>query len=123
MELKFENTSTLDKNALLTMNLSSRNPVFTAAVLVVSVYFLFSAVRSAIGGALSGLLTGLLYTLILAGFWYLLPRAQASLEYRRNSMAYSRDPKCIYYSGIWQELGLKESAVAEEWAKRVILDE
>lgn len=39
---------------------------------------------------------------------------------RKNS---SRDPKCIYYSGIWQELGLKESAAAAEWAKRVILDE
>ena len=35
----------------------------------------------------------------------------------------SRDPKCIYYSGIWQELGLKESAAAAEWAKRVVLDE
>lgn len=27
----------------------------------------------------------------------------------------------IYYSGIWQELGLKESKAAEDWAKRIVL--
>ena len=27
----------------------------------------------------------------------------------------------IYYAGIWQELGLKESAACEEWCKSVIL--
>jgi hypothetical protein len=37
---------------------------------------------------------------------------------RKNS---SRDPACIYYSGIWQELGLKESKITEEWCKRMIL--
>lgn len=37
---------------------------------------------------------------------------------RKNS---SRDPECIYYSGIWQELGRKECPSAETWAKRMIL--
>lgn len=38
---------------------------------------------------------------------------------RKNS---SRDPDCIYYSGIWQELGLKEGKTAENWCKRMILE-
>jgi hypothetical protein len=38
---------------------------------------------------------------------------------RKNS---SRDPDCIYYSGIWQELGLKEGKRAENWSKRMILE-
>ncbi len=37
---------------------------------------------------------------------------------RKNS---STDPRCIYYSGIWQELGLKETAQAENWAKKIVL--
>lgn len=37
---------------------------------------------------------------------------------RKNS---SRDPSCIYYSGIWQELGLKESKTTENWCKRMIM--
>ena len=37
---------------------------------------------------------------------------------RKNS---SSCPDCIYYSGYWQELGLKESQASERWCKRVIL--
>lgn len=37
---------------------------------------------------------------------------------RKNS---SKDPQCIFYSGIWQELGLSECPSTEEWAKRMIL--
>ena len=37
---------------------------------------------------------------------------------RKNS---SRCPDCIYYSGYWQELGLKESKASERWCKRMIL--
>lgn len=37
---------------------------------------------------------------------------------RKNS---SRDPDCVYYSGIWQELGLKESKTADDWCMSMIL--
>ena len=37
---------------------------------------------------------------------------------RKNS---SSCPDCIYYSGYWQELGLKESKASEHWCKRMIL--
>ena len=36
---------------------------------------------------------------------------------RRNS---SRNENGIYYAGIWQELGLKETHECEEWAKAII---
>ena len=36
---------------------------------------------------------------------------------RKNS---SKNPNGIYYAGIWQELGLKETANSEEWAKSLI---
>ena len=95
MEVKFENCSTLDKGALLAMNLRNRNPVFTAAAAVMSVYFIYSGIRSALAGSPLSLLTALLYTAILAGFWFALPRVQAALEYRRNQVAYGRDARCI----------------------------
>ena len=37
---------------------------------------------------------------------------------RKNSCS---SPDCIYYSGYWQELGLKESKASERWCKRMIL--
>ena len=36
---------------------------------------------------------------------------------RRNS---SKTSDGIYYAGIWQELGLKESPECEEWAKLIV---
>ncbi len=39
---------------------------------------------------------------------------------RKNSASDPR--KGIYYSGIWQELGLKESALCTKWAKDIISD-
>lgn len=37
---------------------------------------------------------------------------------RKNS---SRDSACIYYSGIWQELGLKDLPSTEAWGKQMVL--
>ncbi len=37
---------------------------------------------------------------------------------RKNS---SKMPGCVYYAGIWQELGLQNSSECEEWAKSIIL--
>ena len=95
MEFTFENCSTLSRDALLAMNLRNRNPVYTTATVVVGVYFLYYGVRSAIEGSMSALLTGLLCALLLAAFWYFLPRMQAGIEYKRNQIAYGRDAKCI----------------------------
>lgn len=36
---------------------------------------------------------------------------------RKNS---SKITNCIYYAGIWQELGLRESLACEEWAKSIV---
>ena len=59
MELRFENCCTLTKEALLAMNRQNRNPVFTAAVIVLCTAYLVNGIRSAAAGYPSGLIAPL----------------------------------------------------------------
>ncbi len=95
MELKFENCCTLTKEALQAMNRKNRNPVFTAAVIVLCAAYLVNGVRAAIAGYPTGLIAPVVCALVLGAFAYFLPRMQAWLEYRKNLMAYGRDARCI----------------------------
>ena len=42
---------------------------------------------------------------------------------RKNSVRESDEKKGLYYAGIWQELALKESLKAEEWARSLFADD
>ena len=95
MELKFENCCTLTKDALRAMNRSNRNPVFTAAVIVLCAAYLVNGVRAAIAGYPSGLVAPILCALVLGAFARFLPDLQTFFEYRKNQAAYGRDAKCI----------------------------
>ena len=95
MELKFENCCTLDRAALLAMNRCSRNPVFTAAAIVIGAAYLFNGVRAAIAGYPAGLIAPVICAALLGLFAYYLPNMQASAEFRKNRAAYGRDANCI----------------------------
>ena len=95
MESKFENCCTLTKEALLAMNRKNRNPVFTAAVVVLCAAYLVNGVRSAIAGYPSGLIAPLVCAVVLGAFAYFLPNMQAWFEYRKNLTAFGRDARCI----------------------------
>ena len=95
MELKFENCCTLTKDALRAMNRSNRNPVFTAAVVVLCAAYLVNGVRAAIAGYPAGLIAPLACALVLGAFAWFLPDLQTFFEYRKNQAAYGRDAKCI----------------------------
>ena len=95
MEILFENCCTLTKDALLSMNRKSRNPVFVAAVIVLCAAYLVNGVRAAIAGYPAALILPLASAVVLGAFAYFLPNLQAVLEYRKNLMAYGRDAKCI----------------------------
>ena len=95
MESKFENCCTLTKEALLAMNRKNRNPVFTAAVVVLCVAYLVNGVRSALAGYPSGLIAPLVCAVVLGAFAYFLPNMQAWFEYRKNLTAFGRDARCI----------------------------
>ena len=56
MEILFENCCTLTKDALLSMNRKSRNPVFVAAVIVLCAAYLVNGVRAAMAGYPTGLI-------------------------------------------------------------------
>lgn len=95
MEVKFENCCTLTKEALLAMNRRNRNPVFTAAVIVLCAAYLVNGVRATVAGYPSGLIAPLVCALVLGAFAYFLPNMQAGLEYRKNLAAFGRDARCI----------------------------
>ena len=95
MELKYENCCTLTKDALLSMNRSNRNPVFTAAVFVLCAAYLVNGVRSAVAGYPSGLIAPVICAVVLGTFAWFLPNLQTFFEYRKNAIAYGRDAKCI----------------------------
>ena len=99
MEILFENCCTLTKEALLAMNRKNRNPVFTAAVVVLCVAYLVNGIRAAIAGYPAGLIAPLICAVVLGGFAYFLPNFQTFFEYRKNLAAYGRDARCItkYY--------------------------
>ncbi len=95
MEIKFENCCTLTKDALLAMNRKNRNPVFTAAVVVLCAAYLVNGARAAIAGYPSGLIAPVIAAVVLGSFAYFLPNMQAWFEYRKNLAAFGRDAKCI----------------------------
>ena len=95
MEILFENCCTLTKKALLAMNRKNRNPVFTAAVVMLCAAYLVNGVRSAIAGYPSGLILPIVCAVVLGSFAYFLPNLQAWFEYRKNLLAFGRDAKCI----------------------------
>ncbi len=95
MELRFENCCTMTKEALLAMTRRNRNPVFTAAVVVLCAAYLVNGVRAAIAGYPSGLIAPLICAAVLGAFAYFLPNMQAWLEYRKNLAAFGRDARCI----------------------------
>ena len=95
MEILFENCCTLTKEALLAMNRKNRNPVFTAAVVVLCAAYVVNGIRAAIAGYPSGLIAPLICAVVLGGFAYFLPNFQTFFEYRKNLAAYGRDAKCI----------------------------
>jgi len=95
MELKFENCCTLTREALLAMNRKNQNPVFLAAVVVLSVAYIVNGVRGAIAGYPSALIMPVLFAAILGLFARFLPDMQAGAEYRKNLRAYGRDARCI----------------------------
>lgn len=95
MEAKFQNCCTLTRDALLAMNRSNRNPVFTAAVFVLCAAYLVNGVRSAVAGYPSGLIAPLICAAVLGTFAWFLPNILTFFEYRKNQIAYGRDAKCI----------------------------
>ena len=95
MELRFENCCTMTKEALLAMTRRNRNPVFTAAVVVLCAAYLVNGVRAALAGYPSGLIAPLICAAVLGVFAYFLPNMQAWLEYRKNLAAFGRDARCI----------------------------
>lgn len=95
MEIKFENCCTLTRDALLSMNKKSQNPLFRAAVAVLCVSFLYSGVRGAMAGYPSALITPAIAAAALGCFAYFLPRIQAFIEYNKNLVAFGREAKCI----------------------------
>lgn len=95
MESLFENCCTLTKGALLAMNRSNRNPVFTAAVFVIGAAYIVNGIRSAIAGYPSGLILPLIFAALLGAFCYFLPNLQAWFEYRKNLLAFGREARCI----------------------------
>ena len=95
MEVKFENCCTLTKEALLAMNRRNRNPVFTAAVIVLCAAYLVNGIRAAALGYPTGLILPLLFAAVLGAFAYFLPNMQAAVEYRKNAMAFGREARCI----------------------------
>ena len=95
MEVLFENCCTLTKDALLAMNRRNRNPVFTAAVVVLCAAYLVNGARAALAGYPAGLIWPLVFALVLGAFACFLPNMQAWLEYRKNLAAFGRDARCI----------------------------
>ncbi len=95
MEILFENCCTLTKEALLAMNRRNRNPVFTAAVVVIGAAYVVNGIRSAIAGYPSGLILPLICAALLGAFAYFLPNFQTFFEYRKNLAAFGRDARCI----------------------------
>lgn len=95
MEVKFENCCTLTKDALVAMNRKSRNPVFTAAVIVLCAYYVVNAIRSAIAEYHRGIIVSLICAAVLGTFGYFLPNILAWFEYRKNLTAFGRDARCI----------------------------
>ncbi len=95
MELRFENCCTLTKEALLAMNRKNRNPVFTAAVVVLCAAYLVNGVRAAMAGYPTGLIAPIACAVVLGVFAYFLPNLQAWFEYRKNLAAFGRDARCI----------------------------
>ena len=95
MELRFENCCTLTKDALLAMNRKNRNPVFTAAVIVLCAAYLVNGVRAAAAGYPTGLIAPVVCAVVLGSFAYFLPNMQAWFEDRKNLAAFGRDAKCI----------------------------
>ena len=95
MEILFENCCTLTKEALLAMNRKNRNPVFTAAVIVLCAAYLVNGIRAAIAGYPRGIILPLVCAAVLGAFAYFLPNFQTFFEYRKNLAAYGRDAKCI----------------------------
>ena len=70
MELRFENCCTLTKEALLAMNRKNRNPVFTAAVIVLCAAYLVNGVRAAMAGYPTGLIAPIACAVVLGVFAY-----------------------------------------------------
>lgn len=95
MEILFENCCTLTKGALLAMNRKNRNPVFTAAAVVICAAYLVNGIRSAAAGYPAGLIAPILCAVLLGAFAYFLPNMQAFFEYRKNLAAFGRDARCI----------------------------
>jgi hypothetical protein len=95
MEVRFENCCTLTKDALLAMNRSNRNPIFTAAVFVLCAAYLVNGIRAAMAGYPSGLIAPIVCAAVLGAFGYFLPNLQAWFEYRKNLTAFGRDARCI----------------------------
>ncbi|MBQ3480935.1 MAG: YcxB family protein [Oscillospiraceae bacterium] len=95
MEVKFENCCTLTKEALLAMNRKNRNPVFTAAVVVLCAAYLVNGIRAAMAGYPTGLIAPLVCAVVLGVFAVFLPNMQAWFEYRKNLAAFGRDARCI----------------------------
>ncbi len=95
MEILFENCCTLTKGALLAMNRKNRNPVFTAAAVVICAAYLVNGIRSAAAGYPAGLIAPILCAVLLGAFAYFLPHFQTFFEYRKNLAAFGRDARCI----------------------------
>ena len=95
MEVKFENCCSLTKDALLSMNRSNRNPVFTVTAIVLCAAFVVNGIRAAMAGYYIGLISPLLCAAVLGLFTFFLPNMQAWFEYRKNLAAFGRDARCI----------------------------
>lgn len=95
MEIKFENCCTLTRDALLSMNRKSQNPLFLATVAVLCACFLYTGVRGAMAGYPSALIVPVIAAAALGCFAWFLPRIQAFFEYRKNLIAFGREARCI----------------------------